>query len=102
MPCYGPSREEMREEERRINKRIYGIETTDAGLARQVSCVLASALTQKQRARLPLYVRRWIGTHEKEDAARRKREEGAKKKAKTRDKALSKLTAEEKEVLGLD
>lgn len=101
MPCYGPTESELRSEQRSVNKRRYGIEADDGGVARQVACTLAKVLTPAQRTRLPRYARRWITNHECADAARKSAAARIAKKEATRKTALSKLSAAEREALGL-
>ena len=67
----------------------------------QIACELAAKLPAYTRAYLSKETLDWLAKHAKEDAARKARERSEASDERKRQAALSKLTAEERRLLGV-
>jgi hypothetical protein len=105
MPCQSWTPAEEAAYEIAENHRRYGLAVSTASLATRIVCELGQLLRDnyaRSFAMLPKYTLDFLNDHweaDRKEKERREREEMRKQK---RSAALAKLTAEEREVLGLD
>jgi hypothetical protein len=106
MPCAGPTPGECAEMEKKLNGIRYGAHASDLDIATCVACDLVKYLKTKatrgeMNDNLPPLASKWIEVHEALDAARLLQDKDKEDKVALANRALAKLTGEEKKALGL-
>jgi hypothetical protein len=101
MPCT-ISKEEVEWYEKEENQKTFGLKLTDDDILEEVACAACRTLQQLGKLYLaPKLVQKWWELHTKKDLEKAKQESAEKKKKELKQKALLKLSKEEKEALGI-